>query len=796
MTGKKLTKMISLLLIAIMAFTCFTGFAYQNGFGTVYYNSNEQIFDGTTYNEMVGNHPSNGIEHAYWVESDLEESGLIPYVFNGEVRGKYTLSNMIKYANEQGYNVVAAINGDIFDMSSGTPKNPVIHGGNIVTSGYAPDRVIAFDEDGKASLKYASLSFTLNGTIAYTSQQNVTVTSAAVDGSEVSEVVTQPVTVTEKTNTQINFFNVPHGAANGLHLYNRHYASSTKTTGSNVEVVINCSNDTGMQLRVNSAVRGTVASVNTNTANTPIGDNQLVLSTVSNSATSGILSCLVPGSEVEIYTYDVNSGNSNSLADTQEAMGIYYSLVENSKNVTSGTGTNPRSAFGIKSDGSVVLYEVDGRQTSHSKGLSLTDLANTMISMGCTYAFNLDGGGSSVLYSRWPGIENNATRKNSPSGGSERPVANALLLCYKSGKSTSEAEHLKMYPALSLVMPGASVKLSTCASNDKYEVAKLPGSITYSVDDNYGTISRDGIFTAGNTAGRTTITASSGDLRGSTEVEVVKDITMQPSVSKLYLEKNQQADINMSAKVGPLTVNSTDSCFEWKCDENIGTIDQNGLFKAGDKTAQQGNIYVSFNGITKTIPVQVGALIVNFSDTIGHWAQQQIGTLAARGILGGIGDNMFAPDANVTRAQFLAMLAKSVDGLDISTSEPAGFSDVPANEWYYNYVNWGYENGIVNGMGDNIFSPNSNITREQMTVMLCNFAKSMGYELPQNGRSISFTDSALISDWALEYVNKVVNAGIINGQPEGDFQPQGNATRAQAAKVLYVFTNQREGISG
>ncbi|MCR5481567.1 MAG: S-layer homology domain-containing protein [Clostridia bacterium] len=796
MTGKKLTKLISLLLIAILAFSCFTGFTYQNGFGTVYYNSKEQIFDGTTYNEMIGNHPSNGIEHAYWVESNPEESGLVPYVFNGEVRGKYTLKNMIKYANEQGYKVVAAINGDLFDTSSGTPKNPVIHGGNIVTSGYAPDRVIAFDSDGKASLKYAALSFTLNGTIAYTGEENVTVTSAAVDGSEISEVVAQPVTITEKTNTQINFFNVPHGSANGLHLYNRHYASSTKTTGSNVEVVINCSNETGMQLRVNSTVKGTVASVNTNTANTPIGENQLVLSTVSNSATSGILSCLVPGSEVEINTYDVNSGNANSLEDTEEAMGIYYSIVENGRCVTSGTSVNPRTAFGIKSDGSIVLYEIDGRQASHSKGVSLPDLANIMISLGCDYAFNLDGGGSSAIYSRWPGIENNATRKNSPSGGSERAVANGLLLCYKSGSTSSEAEHLKLYPALSLVMPGASIKLSTCAANAKYEISNLPGKISYSVDENYGTISSDGTFTAGNTAGRATINATAGDLTGTTEVEVVRDITMYPSVSKVYLEKNQKVDINMTAKVGTLTVNSNDSCFEWKCDENIGTIDQNGLFVASEKTAQKGNIYVSFDGKTTTIPVQVGALTIDFSDTVGHWAQQQIGVLAARGILGGIGDNMFAPDYNVTRAQFLAMLAKSVDGLDIAASVPAGFSDVPAGEWYYNYVNWGYENGIVNGMGENLFCPDANITREQMTVMLCNFAKAVGYEIPQNGNVVAFTDASLISGWASEYVDKVVNAGIINGLPEGNFSPQGSATRAQAAKVLYVFTNLREGISG
>jgi len=140
------------------------------------------------------------------------------------------------------------------------------------------------------------------------------------------------------------------------------------------------------------------------------------------------------------------------------------------------------------------------------------------------------------------------------------------------------------------------------------------------------------------------------------------------------------------------------------------------------------------------------------------------------------------------------MLAKSLYNIDIKSAEATPFTDVPENEWYYHYVNWGYENGIVNGISEESFAPGDNITREQMTVMLCNFAGYLDYIIPQTEDYIGFTDQGSISSWALDYVLTVVGGGIMNGQPEGDFQPQGKATRAQAAKVVYIFSNLKDRI--
>ena len=752
MRSKALKRAASFVLVGIISFVSLTGFNSYSGLGTAYYESSMDIFTGVSYSEIISGHSTNGLQHAHYVEADIESGSIKPIVFNGEVRGTYSIEDMIKYAGEQGYKVIAAINGDIYDMSSGTPKGLVIHSGNIVTSGYAPDRVIAFYNDGSAELVPAKLSYKVKGTIAYDQQVPVspeegTDQSAGTDATSGTDGLVQNETVhyEEEWNGTVDFFNVPHGAANGLHLYNRHYSSSTKTSGTCAEVVIECDD---IQLKVNDTIKGTVKQVNTATNNTPITDNTVVLSTVYGSATYNYLSALKVGSEIEISVEDVGGAD---LENADECIGIYYSLVENGRNVTSGTAANPRTALGIKEDGSIMLFELDGRQASVSKGLGLYDLADAMIELGCETAVNLDGGGSSVIYVRQPGKDADAVIQSSPSSGSERKVANGILLVYKENAGSS-VEHLNVYPELTLAMPGAKVQLNTYASNELYEKTSLSGSVKYSVEDSaYGAVDESGIFTAGSKTGRAVIEAKSGNSTGYTEVEIVDDIIIVPSVTKLTIESGETRDINVTACVGAygasVPVNSSDDLFTFRCDENIGTIDELGVFTATTASAvsQSGNIYVEYNNNSIEIPVQVGAYIVEFTDTTNHWAKTYIGTLAGMNILDGMGDNTFAPDGSLTRAQFVAMLAKMTDGIDITAAASAGFTDVNEKDWYFGYVNWGYENGIVNGMGDGTFSPNASITREQMAVMLCNYARSVGFALPQTVSGVSFSDASSIS---------------------------------------------------
>lgn len=834
---KMLLKRAAVLGLAVSLFmTCLTGFTKKEGFGSVYKADTYEIFNNTYYTMYRGEHATNGIETAHVVTADIKSGKLKAFVINGEVHSKSKVGDFISYLENQGYKVVAGINGDIFDTSSGTAKGLVIHDGNIVTGGYASDRVIAITEDGDVSLEPAKLQYNMDCTIEWQQEvasgsavqvpvekeRTVTVEEPVLDenGNPVVDENGNPVTTTvEKTETyidyeiqestetvyetvtkdknlEIGFFNVPHGGANALHLYNRHYGTSTKTTGSNAEAVIEVSD---VQLRVNGTIKGTVKSVGMDVANTAIGDNQLVLSTVAGSATYNYICMLKIGSEVEIKVTDPYGTN---LQNAKEAVGIYYSLVENGSNVTVGGTLNPRTAIGYKADGTFVMAEVDGRQSSVSKGLGLKDLGDFMLDLGCTCAVNLDGGGSSVMYVRKAGESNAATRLSSPSEGSERKVANAIILAYKADSVPAEARHLNISASNILAMPSAKVELSVAASNANYEKTSLPGSVSYSVTGDGNPSISGNVLTVGTLTGVNTVTATAGKASGIKNVTVVNDIIIKPSVNKLSLGAGESKDINVSAVYGSGNVNVPVACsedlFKFECDENIGTIDASGVFTAVSGNAEKGNIRISYGSKVATIPVSVGADIVVFLDTAEHWAKEFIGRLAALEYLAGMGENKFEPDSNLTRAQFMAMLAK-IDGADMSAYAGSGeaaasseFTDVTAADWFYTYVKWGVEKGITNGMGDGTFAPNSPITREQMAVMLLKYAQSLGFMLPQTGSIPTFTDAGLISSWSADYVYTAAAAGILSGFDTGEFRPQGNATRAQAAKVIYVFAGLRE----
>ncbi|MCD7774150.1 MAG: phosphodiester glycosidase family protein [Clostridiales bacterium] len=122
---------------------------------------------------------------------------------------------------------------------------------------------------------------------------------------------------------------------------------------------------------------------------------------------------------------------------------LTYLLIEDGEitldTIDGSTEINPRLAIGIKADGTVVIYEVDGRQDPYSEGMTVQELAEIMLSLGCVDAINLDGGGSATLLTEHEG-EDGLVLRNSPSDGSERIVSSALLICSTAESTASEAQ--------------------------------------------------------------------------------------------------------------------------------------------------------------------------------------------------------------------------------------------------------------------------------------------------------------------------------------------------------------------
>ncbi|MDR1100786.1 MAG: S-layer homology domain-containing protein [Clostridiales bacterium] len=171
-----------------------------------------------------------------------------------------------------------------------------------------------------------------------------------------------------------------------------------------------------------------------------------------------------------------------------------------------------------------------------------------------------------------------------------------------------------------------------------------------------------------------------------------------------------------------------------------------------------------------------------FSDVpSGYWAHEYITSLVNKSILNGVGDNKFEPESNVTREQFAKMLVGALGILDANAT--CDFTDVGAADWHYQYVASAAKTGIISGYTDGTFGTGQNITRQEMAAMISR-AKP---ELPQTEGEIIFLDSNEIADWAKADVTKAQRAGIIAGFPDGTFAPLDNATRAQAAKIIYAM---------
>lgn len=210
-------------------------------------------------------------------------------------------------------------------------------------------------------------------------------------------------------------------------------------------------------------------------------------------------------------------------------------------------------------------------------------------------------------------------------------------------------------------------------------------------------------------------------------------------------------------------------------------------FAADDKTvenAKNENTAVSTPAAgtetTPAPPVQTG---VSFFDVPAeHWAAESIAYLSAQGILAGYEDGTFRPDSPVKREEFVKII---VAALPIPAEETAKtFSDVAESDWFYAPVMQAYAVNLVKGVDFGVFGAGQHITREQLCTMVWRGMKLCDLYLT-DGKPVSFTDADAVSDYAAEAVEALSRGGVIGGMGDGSFAPQGTATRAQVAKIMY-----------
>lgn len=313
----------------------------------------------------------------------------------------------------------------------------------------------------------------------------------------------------------------------------------------------------------------------------------------------------------------------------QQAIGGYQILLQDGM-VQDGLDNtaNPRTALGVKADGQVILYTVDGRQAGHSVGASMRQVAARLKELGCVDAVLFDGGGSTT-FGATGAADNSFTLQNKPSDGGQRAVSNALFFV-SDLKPTGELGSLYVNALQRLFLPGGRTSLTVQGiDTGYYPMAGTQSGVTYSVSGP-GRV-ESGVFTAGATGEKTeaVVTAAAlGGQTGSTVLTVVptphgitlSDQSTGQAVTSLNLDPGQRLDLSAAATWYGLPMTASDDCFTWAVTPEVGTVDALGAVTAGSKAAA-GALTVTAGEKTASLPITVAGHVTPMEEFEGGECQ-------------------------------------------------------------------------------------------------------------------------------------------------------------------------------
>ena len=254
------------------------------------------------------------------------------------------------------------------------------------------------------------------------------------------------------------------------------------------------------------------------------------------------------------------------------------------------------------------------------------------------------------------------------------------------------------------------------------------------------------------------------------------------------VKNGKETAVNLSGKTVSIAIPYTPAKNEKPGNLYAVYVDENGnvqwISKSSYNMDQKAVIFVAEHfsiygiGYKNQIPA--------FTDVNNHWAKDNMLFVVSRGLLSGTSATTFSPNTGMTRGMFVTALGR-LAGVDPTDYQASMFTDVKEDAYYAPYVNWAAKTGVVSGTTDTAFAPDININREQMAVIMKNYATKLGYTIPKTLEVVNFADSAGISSWAKEAVKSMQQAGILAGKTNNCFDPAGTATRAEVATVLRRF---------
>lgn len=728
-------------------------------------------------NVFYGDQSGVGNQSEYFVEYTPNDN-LVPTVITGDIYGYRTISTVAKELMESGESPTLLMNSDFFALNTGVPLSHHVINGMVTVMDTNDMDAIGFNYDGTAFISHLDLDITIQ--------------------TEDSEIEVGA----------LNKLRQPYA----LYMYTDNFSATTKAETKGINIVLKKSRG---DLRLGSKMTAVVESISEDEGAVAIEDGKIVLSIDMNAPTE-LVEAVKTVEEGDYLSIVTKAEGDKRWEDAKHILGVWGErLIKDSEITKNDEAAAPRTAFGIKKDGTLIFYTLDGRNPGHSYGARIQTLAKRLLELGCVDAVNLDGGGSTTIGTAYPG-KDSFDIINKPSDGYERKVATVIGLVNTAPKST-KAEKLFIYPYTENYLSGATENFSAYATDKNYYRVPLTEEVVYTAPD--GSTSTDGkLKITGD--GKVAVKAKSGKLTSQIELScydtptsvAVVNASNGNSVSSIILQPNRKMDLNAYAYVGNKALIGDDTCFTWQAKGDIGSIDKNGHFTASEEDGE-GAITISAGDYTKTIDVKVkiispylkvnfededkGKITVSFESDEGKaiWNSDislkvdgedtEVNLVANKLTLEFDDDKTHKINITAKNTdEYITVASYTVEGEDYDN----GFVDIKDSHWAKSYITYMNNFGIINGIKENgkiYFKPQNNVTRGQFAVMIAN---ATGVDLDEyEDAELKFDDADSIADWCAPHIQALCSMGIMNGKENNGkliFDPNAPLTRAEAITVI------------
>ena len=744
------------------------------------------------YNKFLSDQKGVGNQSEYYAEYTPNTSA-VPVVLTGEdIYGKRNALEAIEYMKNNDMVPMLGINASYFSFQTGIPMGHVITDGVVTSKDNRSLPAIGFRKDSTAFIEDMYIE-----------------TNASFGDNYVLQI--PHINKLISSDTQM------------LTIFTPDLCDKTGVKTETLNVVLENVTD---KVKIGSEFKCTVGKIFKSSEPVALTQGQYVLS-VNSSGNQWAISLINTMNEGDEITIKTTAGNDiwneayNGLASEGERL-----LTKG--NIATGleAGASPRTAVGIKENGNIIFYVIDGRQSGYSYGARKDTVAKRLKELGCVDALNLDGGGSTTMAGVYPGCDS-AVIVNSPSDGALRKVTNFIFI-KNALEPIGEPKTAYIYPYSGNILSGSTIQLDVKTVDENYYPAEH-GEVNYSCNE-YGSVSDKGELTV---LGEGVVKAAA-ETSGLT-AQATYNTYITPDKICLYNGKNttelNQIDVaqgdtlNLRAEAfyDGAKLLSSNSAYRWTVSEEGIEIDTNGIMKVSDYFFGDAILTVKAGGCSRDYKIVCSSPITPeiypYSEIL---LNDNILTI-----------NMYSDNASVNKEKSYVKIdgekyslteANNVNEKQISdeitleegfsegnhrifavTVLDNGFSEVNSlsimkteeenpfadtnSHWAKDIISYMNKMGIVNGSEENgvfCYRPDGRVTRAEFAVMAVNFLNIdlSEYDDVSLGQ---FADGEQIPQWAANHVKAAYSHGIIAGKSEGDklyFSPSSPITRAEAATII------------